>query len=104
MDDFFKVKEAGITKVLVTTFELGGTGYDGIKAASHMVIFNISSLALDEEQAIGRVCRAGQRNRVHVFRLVDDAVDQIMLSIREKRLMYGASATDFEKLLERNRA
>ena len=60
--------------VMVATVQKMGTGYDKLKAAQNCIIYDFNMVAGDMLQAIDRLHRSGQKNKVSVFELVQDNV------------------------------
>lgn len=58
--------------VMVATVQLMGTGFDDLKVAQNCIIYDFNLIAGDLIQAIGRIYRNGQKNKISVFELVQD--------------------------------
>lgn len=61
-------------KVMVATVQKMGTGYDDLKVAQNCIIYDFNMVAGDMGQAIDRLYRAGQKNKVSVFEILQDNV------------------------------
>lgn len=61
-------------KVMIATVQKMGTGFDNLKIAQNCVIYDFNMVAGDMKQAIDRLHRSGQKNKVSVFELVQDNV------------------------------
>lgn len=59
-------------KVMVATVQKMGTGRDNLKVAQNCIIYDFNMVAGDLKQAIDRLYRSGQKNKVSVFELVQD--------------------------------
>lgn len=64
--------ESKTCNVLVATTLKMGTGYDTLKVAQNCIIYDFNMMAGDMVQAIDRLVRAGQKNKVSVFEFVQD--------------------------------
>lgn len=71
VDDFISDEDI---KVMVATVQKMGTGYDKLKIAQNCIIYDFNMVAGDMMQAIDRLHRSGQKNKVSVFELVQDNV------------------------------
>lgn len=60
--------------VMVATVQKMGTGYDDLKVAQNCIIYDFNMVAGDMEQAIDRLYRGGQRNRISIFEILLDNV------------------------------
>lgn len=61
-------------EVMVSTVQKMGTGYDDLVVASNCIIYDFNLVAGDLRQAIGRLDRPGQKNKVSVIELIQDNV------------------------------
>ena len=57
---------------MVATVQLMGTGFDNLKVAQNCIIYDFNLIAGDLTQAIGRIYRNGQKNKISVFEIVQD--------------------------------
>ena len=60
--------------VMIATVQKMGTGFDTLKIAKNCIIYDFNMVAGDMQQAISRLHRSGQKNKVSVFELVQDNV------------------------------
>ncbi|KAK6220937.1 hypothetical protein QIS74_04983 [Colletotrichum tabaci] len=76
-----------VTKVLVSTYALAGTGMDELKVANYCVHFGPVRDNNDQVQASGRVDRSGQPLVSHVYCLQssEQPLDQLTVGIRDNR-------------------
>ena len=61
-------------KVMVATVQKMGTGYDDLKVAQNCIIYDFNMVAGDMKQAIDRLYRGGQKNKITVFEILQDNV------------------------------
>ena len=69
VNEFSKTKDCNL---LIATTAKMGTGYDTLKVAQNCIIYDFNLVAGDMIQAIDRLVRAGQKNKVSVFEFVQD--------------------------------
>lgn len=76
--------------VLIATIQKMGTGFDDIKIAQNVIIYDFNTNAADLIQAIGRLHRNGQKNIVsQIYILQDNAVSEYQYNkvMKQKELM-----------------
>lgn len=75
------------SKILVSTYELCGTGLDCLKAANYLILHAVTGDFSRLEQAVGRIDRRGQPLPTYVFHLqsTDQAADAVLAQIRDGR-------------------
>lgn len=69
-------------KVLVATVQKMGTGFDGLKVAQNVIFYDFNMVAGDLIQGIDRLNRAGQKNKISIFEIIQD--NPISRYMREK--------------------
>ncbi|CCF34961.1 hypothetical protein CH063_00189 [Colletotrichum higginsianum] len=76
-----------VTKVLVSTYALAGTGLDELKVANYCVHFGPVRDNNDQAQASGRVDRSGQPlvSYVYCLQSSEQPLDQLTVRIRDNR-------------------
>lgn len=60
--------------VMVATVQKMGTGYDTLKIAQNCIIYDFNMVAGDLKQAIDRLNRPGQLNKISVYEFIQDNV------------------------------
>ncbi|KAL7918325.1 hypothetical protein ACQKWADRAFT_316600 [Trichoderma austrokoningii] len=91
------------TIVVVSTAELVGTGTDTLTFCNYLVILGELFKPVHEDQAIGRVCRRGQKLPVHVYNIRSDHHTHELIRKRNsgRRLMLsdlGSDDTDADEM------
>lgn len=79
--------------VMIATIQKMGTGFDGIKIASNVIIYDFNTTAADLIQAVGRLHRNGQKNAVsQIYILQDNSVSEYQYKkiMKQKDLMESA--------------
>lgn len=85
----------GKLKIMLIGIKAGGAGLNLQKKANHMVFIDDPFTATDKEQAIGRVWRTGQKDKVMVTKLhVHDSYDERLNElVRDKGILAQALTT-----------
>ena len=74
--------------VMLVTAGCGGAGLN-LESANHVIIVEPWWRRADEQQAIGRAYRHGQKNSVHVWRIrgINAIVDSVMMTLQERKAL-----------------
>ncbi|KAK6218041.1 hypothetical protein QIS74_02496 [Colletotrichum tabaci] len=81
------------TKILITTYKLGGTGLDTLKVANHLVHYGVHKNINDVSQGSGRIDRQGQQlhSTIYFLRSQEQPHDQLATTVADSRTgLFGA--------------
>ncbi|ROT39077.1 hypothetical protein SODALDRAFT_151753 [Sodiomyces alkalinus F11] len=102
---WFQATDPGAVKILISTYELLGTGHNDLERACHLtVLFYVSRLPSSIEQAVGRLTRPAQTRQVEAYVLYTElcVVELLDMSVlASRRAFAGVDENGWNDLFQR---